>query len=466
MTFDEYHWPIMAGHTPFSHQKETTKFVLMNPRSYILNDMGTGKTLSAIWGADLLMRMGKIDKVLIVCPLSTMQTAWGRDISFNIPERTYILVHGSKDYRTRALATRADFYIINHDGVKIMENEIKKAKFSLVIIDELTAFKNFMAERTKAMFRVAYTCKGVWGMTGEPTPNSPVEAYGQCKVVNPFNPFLPPYFTQYKNMVLDVINEYVSVPKEGAQHTVNRIMQPAIRFTRQQCIDLPPCLKTIREIPLTPEQHKAYMEMKKELLVEHQNGIITAANAAVKLVKLLQIAAGVVKDTEGEEILYPCANRLTELYDIYQSTPQHKLVIFSAYRASVRMIHDFFARQENVRVGMIYGGTDQKLRSQYISEFQGGQLNVLVIQPAAASHGITLTAANTVVWHSLVSSNETYNQANHRIIRIGQIRGQFIIHLVGCAAEKHLLRLLDSKHEFSETVMNTFEEIINDSDTP
>lgn len=460
LKFEDYHWPIMVGHTPFAHQKETTRFVIMNPRSYIFNQMGTGKTLSAIWAADILMRMGKIDKVLVVCPLSTLQSTWGRDISFNIPERDYIVVHGTKDYRSRALRTKAHFYLINHDGIKIMEEEIKQAKFPLIIIDELTAFKNFMAERTKAMFRVAYQAKGVWGMTGEPVPNSPLEAYGQAKVVNPSNPYLPPYFTKFKNMVVESINEYIDIPRHDAPQTVNRILQPSICYTREQCIDLPPCIKDIREIPLMPEQHKAYMEMKKELITEHQNGVITAANAAVKLIKLLQIAAGVVKDVDGNEMYYNCSNRLSEMHDIYQSTPQKKLVIFSAFRASVKMVHDYFERQENVKVAMIFGGTDQKDRGQYISEFQGGQLNVLVIQPAAASHGITLTAANTVVWHSLVSSNETYNQANHRIIRIGQTRGQYILHMIGCAAEKHMLHLLDTKGEFSDRVMKTFEEII------
>lgn len=463
LSFDTYHWPIMSGHQPFEHQKVTTKFILNNTRSFILNDMGTGKTLSAIWGADILLRLQKIERVLIVCPLSTMHTAWGRDISFNIPERTYIVVHGSKDYRIRALNTKADFYVINHDGVKIMEDEIIRRDFQLIIIDELTAFKNFQADRTKAMFRICSKkkIKGVWGLTGEPTPNSPVEAFGQAKVVNPCNPYLPPYFTQFRDSVMHQINEYVSLPKDDAPKIVNRILQPSIRFKRSDCIDLPPCLKEIREIPLMPEQHKAYMEMKKELITEHANGFITAANAGVKFIKLLQIAAGVVKDMEGNPVFYPCSNRLSEMYSIFESTPQKKLVIFSAFRASVEMIEEFFLGKE-VRVARIYGSTDQKDRAQRISEFQGGQLQVLVIQPASASHGITLTAANTVIWHSLVASNETYNQANHRIIRIGQTRGQFIIHLIGCAAEKHMLKLLDGKGEFSTAVLNTFLEVIHE----
>lgn len=459
MRFDEYPWPIKAGNTPFIHQKETTKFVINNPRSFILNDMGTGKTLSALWGADILLINERITKVLIVCPLSTMMSTWVKDIAFNMPHRKYSIVHGTRDQRLRALNTPAHFYIINHDGVKIMEADLAAAGFKLIIIDELTAFKNFKAERTKAMFRIAYKAKGVWGMTGEPTPNSPEEAFGQAKVVNPFNPYLPPYFTQYRNMTMERINMYIYTPKPGSQKIVNRILQPAIRYKRDDCVDLPPCLYETREVPLTPEQIHAYETMRKQMLVEYHAGQISAANAAVKASKLLQIAAGDVKDDEGNIASYDCSPRLNELFDIFEETPQKKLVIFAANRASVERIDAFF-KSKKVESGIIYGSVDQKDRARLISSFQGGTLQVLVIQPQAASHGITLTAANTIVWYSLLASNEIYNQANHRIIRIGQTRGQYIIHLIGCKAERKYLKMLDEKQDFSGSTLSLFEEVL------
>ena len=110
--------------------------------------------------------------------------------------------------------------------------------------------------------------------------------------------------------------------------------------------------------------------------------------------------------------------------------------------------------------GIIYGSVSQKDRAQLISSFQGGTLNCLVIQPQAASHGITLHAANTVVWYSILPSNEVYNQANHRIIRIGQIRNQYIIHLMGCKAEKRYLKILEGKQSQSDETLSLFEEFL------
>lgn len=459
ISFDEYPWPIKKGDTPFIHQKETTRFTLNNPRCFILNDMGTGKTLSALWGADILIMNEKVNKILVVCPLSTMTSTWVKDILYNLPHRKYAIVHGSKEHRIRMLHSDADFFIINHDGVKIMEDELIKCGFKLIIIDELTAFKNGKSERTKAMMRVARHAKGVWGMTGEPTPNSPEEAFGQAKVVNPGNSYLPPYFTQYRNMVMERVNMYVFYPKPGAEKIVNRILQPAIRYKREDCVDLPPCLYETREVPLTPEQSAAYEQMRKQLLIEHSEGSISATNAAVKISKLLQIAAGDVKDDDGRIISYPCAPRLNELWDIYEETPQKKLVVFAANRASVERITKFFT-DKGVKAGLIYGSVDQRDRAQLISAFQGGQLNVLVIQPQAASHGITLTAANTVVWYSILPSNEVYNQANHRIIRIGQTRNQYIIHLMGSKAERRYLKILEDKQNMSDRTLELFEDLL------
>jgi SNF2 family DNA or RNA helicase len=460
MKFEEYPWPIKKGHTPFKHQIETARFAIHNPRCFVLNDMGTGKTLSVLWASDILMINERIDKVLIVCPLSTMMSTWVKDIAFNLPHRKYSIVHGTRDRRVAALNADADFFIINHDGVKIIEDEILKAGFKLIILDELTAFKTATTGRSQSMMRITNKAKGVWGMTGEPTPNSPEEAYGQAKVVNPGNPYLPRYFAQYRNMVMERINMFIFIPKPGAEKVVNKVLQPAIRYKREDCVDLPPCLYETREIPLTAEQTVAYETMRKQLLVEHAAGQVSAANAAVKISKLLQIASGSVKDDEGNIVHYDVSPRLNELYDIYQNTPQHKLVVFAANRASVERVAEFL-KTKNINVGIIYGSVSQMDRSNLISSFQGGTLNVLVIQPQAASHGITLSAANTVVWYSILPSNEVHNQANHRIIRIGQTRNQYIIYFIGCKAERRYLKILEDKQELSETTLALFEDILS-----
>jgi SNF2 family DNA or RNA helicase len=443
------------GQKPFSHQIETTKFLLMNLRAFNFSDLGTGKTLSSLWAADFLLCNDKIKKILIVCPLSTMQSVWGREIFTNFPHRKYAIAHGNKSYRESVIAGKADFIIINHDGVVIMEEALIRAKFDLIIIDELTAFKKHTTNRSKAMINICRNVKAVHALTGAPTPNGPTEAFGQAKVVNPNNPFLPKYYTAFRDSVEQQVGPFLWLPKPNAPDIVNRVLQPAIRFERDKCLDLPPCQYEDIIVEFTSEQREVYDKMKKELLVEYAAGEITAVNAAVKVMKLLQIAAGSVKDDEGNAYKLDSSTRDDELWRIFEETGKTKLVVFCAFRASIEHLVEFF-RKKGARAECIYGSVDHKVRANHIKNFQDGDLQVLIIQPQSSAHGITLTAANVIVWHSLVPSGEIYVQANGRITRAGQTRKQLIIHLIGCQAEKRLLSIVQNKESNSHEVLDMF----------
>lgn len=417
--------------------------------------MGTGKTLSCLWALDFLMINGLINRAIVSSPLSTMNPAWGHDILYHLPHRKFAICHGSRELRKKIIRGNAEIVIINHDGLKIMEDEIIAGGFDIFAIDELTAFKNFATDRTRAAVRIASKMKGVWGFTGEPTPNAPTEAFGQGKVVNPKNPFLPKFFSQFRDATMEKVNDFIWIPKFDANDLVHKVLQPAILHRRVDCIDLPPCTMQNREIPMTDEQARAYEVMRKQLLIEYEQGLITASNAAVKAIKLLQIAAGSVKDDEGRILHLNAAPRYNELLDIFENTPQRKLIVFSAFRACVERVKDFF-NSKKISCEIIFGGTDQKVRSRNIEEFQFGKLEVISIQPQSCAHGVTLTAANNVAWHSLVPSNEIYNQANHRIIRIGQTLAQLISHLIGSKAEQHTYNMLTGKQDQSEDLLERF----------
>lgn len=456
IAFDDYEWPMKnKDHKPFKHQKESVIFFLNNKRAFNFSDIGTGKTLSALWACDILLCNQKIRKVLIIAPLSTLRAVWGKEIFENLPHRKFALAHGSKSHRIAAIQHDADFVAINHDGVVIVEEEIIKQQFDVIIIDELTAFKKHTNNRTKSMIRIAKSARAVWGMTGEPTPNSPTEAFGQAKVVNPGNKFLPAYFSSYKNMVEVQVGPFTWVPTKDAHKIVHTIMQPAIRFERDKCIDIPPCQYVNTIVEFTDEQKAAYKKMKDELILEYNSGIVTASNAAVKFSKLLQIASGSVKDDEGNILDLDVSARDAELWQIFENTRKTKLIVFSAFRASIFHLITFFEKR-GVRVGAIYGDVEQGKRAKLIHDFQNGDLQVLVIQPHSSAHGITLTAANVIVWYSLVPSGEIYRQANGRITRAGQTRKQLIIHLMGCKAEERILSILNRKAEMSEGILDMF----------
>lgn len=455
-TIDQYTWPAYQGRKPFMHQIPTVKFALDNKRCFILNEMGTGKTLSAIWAADILLTALKIKRVLIVGPLSTMRSVWYNELTYNIPHRKIGIAHGNKQLRLSIINDKSiEFVIINHDGIKNSEDELIAQGFDLIIIDELTAFKSHASERSKCMERISKTVKAVWGMTGEITPNSPLEAYYPCKIVNPFNKWLPKYFGQFRDACMFKVNDALWMAKPESPQIVAMCVQPAIRFTREQCLDLPDTTYQMIETELSTEQKEWYTVMKSKALVESDQGKVTAQNAAVMLNKLLQISAGAVKDVNGNIIEIGCQPRLEQLLQIYDETPQKKLVVFATYRATIDMlIRELTARK--IKCAAIHGDVNQNIRSKLIDDFQTGDLNILVLQPQSTAHGITLTAASTIVWFSLIPSNELTQQGNARIIRAGQTRKTLIIMFASTKAEKHIAKILERKGDISRETLKLF----------
>lgn len=466
--FTEYAWPSKSkDFRPFQHQIQSVIFLLQNKRAYNFSDLGTGKTMSHLWCADFLQVNDKVKQVLIISPLSTMQSVWGSEIFLNFPHRKYRIAHGDRASRIAAINSKADYIIINHDGIAIDEVEdaiirkIRSGDIGLIIVDELTAFKKHTTKRSKAMQRIERAAGlkvGLHGITGAPTPNSPTEAFGQAKIVNPYVKGMPKYFKQFQQSVEYQAAPYMWFPLPNADEIVNKILQPAVRFKRDDCIDIPECQYIEKVIEFTPEQKAIYKQMKDDLLVEYSQGEITAVNAAVKMSKLLQIAAGSVKDDNGNVMQIDSSTRDEELWEIFEQTGKSKLVVFSAFRASISHLEEFF-RKRGVKVASIHGSVGHDSRAQYIRDFQDGDLQVLVIQPQSSAHGITLTASNVIVWYSLVPSGEIHIQANGRITRAGQKRKQLIYYFIGCKAEQRILKLLQDKGDMSHRVLNLFEEI-------
>lgn len=476
MTFsvDSYLWPAYGDRRPFAHQKTTSLFLMKNKRAFVLNEMGTGKTLSALWTCDILLCAEKIRKVLIIGPLSTMKSVWGKEILMNMPHRKFSIAHSPRGQveRVRQMRLPVEFVIMNHDGIKAMEEEIIAQQFDVIIIDELTAFKA-NSERTKCMRRIADAQYGpthtkikkrnmkrkrdgaVWGMTGEITPNAPTEAFYQCKVVNPESEFLPDYYGQFEDATMEQINEQLFIPKPIAPQIVGMVVKPAIRFRRDDCLDLPETTYQTFDVDLTPEQDEIYKKMRADMMYEMGQNLITAANSAVQLNKLLQISAGAVKTSDGTILEIGCKPRIDALMDILEGTPNRKLVVFATFRASIEMLRRELEKR-GVKVSCIHGDVKQDLRAAHIERFQTGDLEVLILQPQSSAHGITLTAASTIVWFSLIPSNELHQQGNARIIRAGQVHKTFIYYFLSTKAEKHIYKIIQRKGNVSAETLELF----------
>lgn len=448
-----YDWP--GKYTPFEAQRVTAAFATLHRRMYILNDMGTGKTNAALWSCDYLMRAGAINKVAVFCPLSTMDPTWAQALFESFPERTYAMVHGTAEKRLRELAKDVDFYIINHHGVQVKKlvAELKKRKdIDLIIIDELATFRNSRNDMWKALNSITKTRPWVWGMTGTPTPNAPTDAYGQIKLITPGN--IPWSYTSFRDMVMRPAGPYGWEARADAMDTVYAAMQPAVRFSRDDCVDLPPCMYSTRFCEMSAEQAKAYKEMRSVLMTESESGTVQAVNEAVKASKLVQIACGVAYGKDHSEVLYPAPSRIDAVREIIEESTG-KVIVFVPYTAPLDMIAEAVGKFTTVAV--VDGRVSKSQRDQIFFDFQKSSTpRVLVAQPAAMSHGLTLTEANTIVWYAPPTSNEIYQQANGRITRPGQKQNQFIINLEGTPIERVMYKRLETRGKMQGILLDAF----------
>lgn len=442
---------------PFFAQKETTEFLTLNPKAFVLNDMGTGKTLAALWARDFLARAGQVKKTLVLSPLSTLERTWADEILQNFPDLSVAVLYGTKERRLQRLASDADIFLINHHGIKVIEAELKamvdSGEINLVVVDEIATFRNAQSQLWKSLKKITANCPRVWGLTGTPTPNLPTDAWAQCRLICPER--VPKYFSGFRDQVMQQLGQFRWLPREGATEIVAEAMQPAIRFKREDCIDLPPAIFQTREVEMTPEQAKAYKEMLTKLRVEAAEGEILARNEATKMQKLVQIACGVVYGEGGAEVVLPNKPRIDELKEIVDQAGS-KVIVFVPYKAVVRYVADELAKHYGADdVAVVSGDVSAGARGEIFKAFQqASRPRILVAQPAAMSHGLTLTAASTIVWYSAVTSQETYSQANARITRPGQSRTQFIIHMEGSAVERRIFKRLQEKKKLEGVLLD------------
>jgi SNF2 family DNA or RNA helicase len=432
MNLSEYEWPRPHGFTPFEHQKTTAEFLTTNNKAFCFNEQGTGKTASVIWAVDYLMQRGLVKRVLVICPLSIMKSAWQQDLFKFAIHRTVSIAHGSAKKRKEIISAGSEFVVINFDGVGIVKNELLKGGFDLIVVDEASAYKNAQTERWKDLRDLTKVIRGLWMLTGTPAAQSPVDAYGLAKLVNPTG--IPMFFGQFRDKVMLKVSEYRWIPRPESKHIVHKILQPAIRFEKKQCLDLPPVTFVDRDAPLSPQQIKYYNVLKKQMLIEADGEEISAVNAAVKLNKLLQISGGAVYTDTGEVLEFDVSGRLNVVQEVIDET-SNKVLVFVPFTHTIELLERHL-NKHGISCEVINGSVSVNKRSALIQQFQEDvHPKVFIIQPQAASHGLTLTAADTIIWYAPCSSVETYLQANARIDRPGQVNPMTVVHITGSPIE-------------------------------
>lgn len=447
----DYDWPGM--YSPFDHQRDTARFLTLHKRAFCFNEAGTGKTSAAIWAADYLMRQKLVRRVLVVCPLSIMQSAWQADLFRTAMHRSCAVAHGSVQKRRKVINGEYEFVIINFDGVGVVQQEIADGGFDLIIIDEANAYKNTSTTRWKTLARLIKVDTYLWMMTGTPASQSPMDAFGLARLVNPGG--VPRYMTAWRDQVMQQITRFKWVPKADARDKVFNALQPAIRYEKAQCLDLPELTYQTRIVPLTPQASKYYRDLVREMQIQTVGETISTVNAAAALSRLLQLSGGAVYTDDQNVVEFDVGPRLKVLEEVIDET-LHKVIVFIPYRHTLSLIKSYLD-SAGVVSEVISGDVSANQRSMIFNTFQTtANPRVLLIQPQAASHGVTLTAADTVVFWSPVMSVETYLQCIARIDRVGQKNRMTVIHLQGSEVERRMYSMLQSKVDMHEKLVDLF----------
>lgn len=458
-----YHWPRPAKFTKvFDHQIATAEFLTLHNRAFVLNEMGTSKTASSLWAADYLMDKGFVNKCIIVSPLSTLELVWLDEIFQVLMHRSAVVLHGSREKRFELLDTDADFYIINHDGLKIIGDELKTRKdINLMIVDEAAAYRNGQTARYKILQNIIQPWHRLWLMTGTPCPNAPTDAWALAKLVNPSN--VPAYFNQWRRQTMFQITQYKWAARPEAYEMAFRAMQPAVRFKKSECLDLPPVTFESRKVNVTAQQAALFKEMKREDAAEIAAGVpITAVNAADKINKLRQILCGVVKDKATDTyVAVDHAPRVEALLDTIEQASAKVLVIvpFKGIINSLREQVDaaWLKEGNGWECDVVNGDVAPTKRTEIFKRFRSDpSLKALLCHPKVMAHGITATEADMMIFYAPIYSNEESQQVMDRINRPGQTRKMTIVRLGAASLEWNIYAAVEGKRLNQETILDMY----------
>lgn len=434
-----YEWP--ARFEPMEHQRATAEFLTSNKRALCLNAPGTGKTISSIWAADYLLTCGQAKKILIIAPLSTVKEVWGRELKMHLPHRQFVICTGTRQKRLKLLATPGlQYVIINHDGFTNLQGELDD--FDVVIYDEATALKTPSSQRYKVFFQwVRQHQPWLWLLTGTPISQTPADAWTLARLVE--SSTVQRSFTAFKETVMKKVTQFKWIPRPDALETCKKVLQPSIRFSLDECKDLPDTNFVDRQTHLTKQQQKAFDEMQNKAVTVFKEGSVEAPNTAVLLGKLLQICCGVVY-SEDKSIRVDAKDRYDTLTELLNEIGG-KVIVFVPLKGVQHWLQEKLT-QDKFDVALVNGDVGKKERDQIFNDFQHtDRPKILLAHPKVAAHGLTLTAAKDIIWYAPIYSLEQYEQANARIRRLSTEGKTTVWHIWATKFEAELYRRLRQK---------------------
>lgn len=435
-------------YNPHEYQKYAIRFIEEHPVAAILLDMGMGKssiTLTAI--EDLMFDRFEVSKVLIIAPIRVCKFTWPEEIEKwdHLRGLTYSVAVGSAAERRAALQKEADIYIINRENVPwLVEESGIPFDYDMVVIDELSSFKNWKSKRFKALMKVRPKVKRIVGLTGTPASNGLMDLYAEFKVLD-MGERLGKFIGRYRNAFFrpgamngQVVYSYMPLP--GAEQKIyDRISDITISMKNTDHLRMPELISVSKTVYMDGYEEEDYEELKKELVLDLHGTEVTAANAAVLTGKLLQMANGAIYTDDGEmEVLHD--HKLDALEDLIEEANGKPVLVAYWFKHDLERIEERLAERKIP--------FERLEKDDSIRRWNKGEIPVALIHPASAGHGLNLQeGGNTLIWFGLTWSLELYQQTVARLWRQGQKAGTVVVqHIVTAnTIDEKVLEALEAK---------------------
>ena len=426
---------------PHDYQKYAIEYIKSHPITALFLDMGLGKTVTTLTAIrDLMYDAFEVKRVLVVAPLRVARDTWPDELRKwnHLKELTCSVVVGTVAERRRALQQDADIYIVNRENLAwLYENS--RLDFDMVVLDELSSFKNHQSKRFRAMKAMRPKVKRIVGLTGTPTGNGLMDLWAEFRILD-MGERLGRYISQYRNLYFKpdkrngmVVYSYKPLP--GAEEAIyHQISDITMSMKATDYLEMPELVSVAKEVRLSETEKKRYDELKKSLVLELPGGEVTSANAASLTLKLSQMANGAIY-TDDKNVVNIHDRKLEALEDLVES----------ANGKSVLVAYWFKHDKDRIRERM----EARELKElQDFADWNAGKIPVALIHPASAGHGLNLQKGGSIlIWFGLTWSLELYQQTNARLWRQGQADKTVIIqHIVAKdTIDERILNVLKHK---------------------
>ena len=444
-------------YSPHEYQRYATEYIETHPVAAILLDMGLGKTSITLTALNnLLFDSFEVCRILVIAPLRVARNTWGAEIEKwdHLNGLQYSVAVGTENERLSALKKQADIYLINRENVQwlISESGIP-FDFDMVVVDELSSFKNHQTKRFKALMKVRPKVKRIVGLTGTPSSNGLMDLWAEFRLLDMgerLGRFIGQYRTSYfrpDKQNGQVVFSYKPLP--GAEKQIyGKISDITISMKSTDHLRMPELINSRYTVYLSERENSRYAELKEELVLQLPDGEVTAANAASLSGKLSQMANGAVYTDAGETVAVH-ERKLDALEDIIEAANEKPVLVAYWFRHDLERITE---RLQKLKIPYARLDTDGSIR-----KWNAGEIPVALIHPASAGHGLNLqSGGNTLVWFGLTWSLELYQQTVARLWRQGQASETVVVqHIITKGTiDERIMKALSEKDTTQAALIN------------